>query len=92
MLKGNLLQFPLYEDCCNGVSIHPYRPILATCSGQLHPMSNSFLDDEESDSENINSNNESNEKLTLPQDGHNLLNITPVNSFQFWWTGKLNKS
>ena len=24
----------LHEDCVNGVSFHPYRPLLATCSGQ----------------------------------------------------------
>ncbi|CAH2041316.1 unnamed protein product, partial [Iphiclides podalirius] len=28
--------FPLHKDCCNSVSIHPFRPILATGSGQYH--------------------------------------------------------
>ncbi|CAD7087348.1 unnamed protein product [Hermetia illucens] len=28
--------FGLHEDCCNGVSFHPSRPMLATCSGQYH--------------------------------------------------------
>lgn len=29
-------KFPLHKDCCNSVSIHPIRPILATGSGQYH--------------------------------------------------------
>ncbi|KAJ8720316.1 hypothetical protein PYW07_012359 [Mythimna separata] len=29
-------KFPLHKDCCNSVSIHPLRPILATGSGQFH--------------------------------------------------------
>lgn len=28
----------LHNDCCNGVSLHPYRPILATASGQHHAL------------------------------------------------------
>lgn len=28
----------LHNDCCNGVSLHPYRPILATSSGQHHAL------------------------------------------------------
>lgn len=29
-------QYNLHHDCCNGVSLHPSRPILATASGQHH--------------------------------------------------------
>lgn len=29
-------QYPLHHDCCNGVSLHPTRPILASSSGQHH--------------------------------------------------------
>lgn len=29
------IQFPLHQDSCSGVSIHPYLPILATASGQF---------------------------------------------------------
>lgn len=29
------IQFPLHQDSCSGVSIHPYLPILATGSGQF---------------------------------------------------------
>lgn len=32
------MQMTLHSDCCNGVSLHPYRPILATASGQHHAM------------------------------------------------------
>ncbi|XP_058825937.1 telomerase Cajal body protein 1 homolog [Topomyia yanbarensis] len=28
--------FPLHRDCCNGVSFHPSKPIIATASGQFH--------------------------------------------------------
>ncbi|XP_045476488.1 telomerase Cajal body protein 1 homolog [Harmonia axyridis] len=31
-------QMPLHSDCCNGVSLHPTKPILATSSGQHHTM------------------------------------------------------
>lgn len=36
------LQYQLHRDCCNGVSLHPTRPIFATSSGQHH-----FIDIEE---------------------------------------------
>ncbi|KAJ6636362.1 Telomerase Cajal body protein 1 like [Pseudolycoriella hygida] len=29
-------QYPLHRDCCNGVSLHPTRPIFATSSGKHH--------------------------------------------------------
>lgn len=29
------IQFPLHEDSCSGVSIHPYLPIIASSSGQF---------------------------------------------------------
>ncbi|XP_072395877.1 telomerase Cajal body protein 1 homolog [Diabrotica undecimpunctata] len=32
------MQMALHNDCCNGVSLHPYRPILATASGQHHSL------------------------------------------------------
>ena len=33
-----MLQLPLHNDCVNGVSLHPYRPILATATGQHHAL------------------------------------------------------
>ncbi|KAJ3625249.1 hypothetical protein MTP99_018810 [Tenebrio molitor] len=32
------MQMPLHSDSCNGVSLHPYRPILATATGQHHTL------------------------------------------------------
>ncbi|XP_019871413.1 telomerase Cajal body protein 1 homolog isoform X1 [Aethina tumida] len=32
------MQMSLHSDSCNGVSLHPYRPILATASGQHHAL------------------------------------------------------
>lgn len=37
-LIESILQMPLHNDCCNGVSFHPYRPILATAAGQHHTL------------------------------------------------------
>lgn len=31
----NEYSYPLYEDCCNGVSAHPSLPVVASCSGQF---------------------------------------------------------
>lgn len=28
----------LHSDCCNGVSLHPYRSIIATSSGEHHAL------------------------------------------------------
>ncbi|XP_050308724.1 telomerase Cajal body protein 1 homolog isoform X1 [Anthonomus grandis grandis] len=32
------MQMQLHSDSCNGVSLHPYKPILATSSGQHHAI------------------------------------------------------
>jgi telomerase Cajal body protein 1 len=29
------MQFPLHQDCCSGVSLHPYLPIICSGSGQF---------------------------------------------------------
>lgn len=36
IINGFKFQYPLHRDCCNGVSLHPTRPIFATASGQHH--------------------------------------------------------
>ncbi|KAH8385773.1 hypothetical protein KR009_009437, partial [Drosophila setifemur] len=41
---ANTTALPVHSDCCNGVSLNPILPILATSSGQYHPVS---LDTEE---------------------------------------------
>lgn len=33
----------MHHDCCNGVSIHPSKPILATSSGQHHYAHNELI-------------------------------------------------
>ncbi|XP_072931078.1 telomerase Cajal body protein 1 [Epargyreus clarus] len=43
-------RFRLHQDCCNSVSIHPTRPILATGSGQFHFVDPVKVLDEEIDS------------------------------------------
>jgi hypothetical protein len=37
-MRVKWLQMPLHSDSCNGVSLHPYRPILATATGQHHTL------------------------------------------------------
>ncbi|XP_073946316.1 telomerase Cajal body protein 1-like [Choristoneura fumiferana] len=65
-------KFPLHKDCCNSVSIHPFRPILATGSGQYH-----FKDPiQDEDGTEINGLSED-----LKYSCH------PENSLVFWWIG-----
>lgn len=40
----------MHHDCCNGVTLHPTKPILATSSGQHHFE----LVDEDTNSKGIN--------------------------------------
>jgi telomerase Cajal body protein 1 len=44
----------LHSDCVNGVSLHPWKSLLATCSGQRH-FDSGVSDDEEDgkSSENV---------------------------------------
>ena len=44
--KPSELQFPLYSDSLNGISIHPFYPIIATSSGQFH-FDDEYLDEDE---------------------------------------------
>lgn len=71
--------FPLHRDCCNGVSFHPTRPIVATTSGQFHPTTNGadysvsspIVDDDDQQSA---------DKPTRDS--------SPENSLTLWWIGK----
>ncbi|XP_053694601.1 telomerase Cajal body protein 1 homolog [Sabethes cyaneus] len=39
--------FPLHRDCCNGVAFHPFKPIIATASGQHHfPPAEEFSEEQ----------------------------------------------
>ncbi|GBP69078.1 Telomerase Cajal body protein 1 [Eumeta japonica] len=85
-------RFPLHYDCCNSVSIHPCRPILATGSGQYH-----FQDPEVStDLDAANETHvldgkmlsEDNNSSVMKIDAVNMRNgiINKENSLVFWWT------
>lgn len=34
VMKRPVLQFQAHSDCTNGISLHPYMPLVASCSGQ----------------------------------------------------------
>lgn len=73
----------MHKDCCNGVSIHPSKPILATSSGQHHFSDNIWLDDDLIKIEN-------NDKF---QNGKEINKNEMVfeNSLEFWWIGSIDK-
>lgn len=39
-------QYSVHHDCCNGISMHPTKPVLATSSGQHHFESSDILQSE----------------------------------------------
>ncbi|KAJ0176025.1 hypothetical protein K1T71_008199 [Dendrolimus kikuchii] len=79
-----IYKYPLHKDCCNSVSIHPYRPILATGSGQYH-----FTDPEKLLEENIPEvKNEFSEERTIDQDLK--YSNCPENCLVFWWIGDVD--
>lgn len=41
----------LHSDCVNGVSLHPWKPALATCSGQRHFEMDVEVSDDDVDTE-----------------------------------------
>ncbi|VVC91841.1 unnamed protein product [Leptidea sinapis] len=77
------LKFPLHGDCCNSISIHPCRPILATGSGQFHfnhPLTN--LEDEikmEVSGDNLGSDEQLFSDMKYSGNAEN--------SLVFWWIG-----
>ncbi|KAG0729847.1 Telomerase Cajal body protein 1 [Chionoecetes opilio] len=76
-LKEPSAMFEAHKDCTNGVSVHPYCPLLATSSGQRHfpePVSGSDLD----------SCSESDE----PQSLFTTSRIFQENTVKLWWLGK----
>lgn len=70
------LQFTLHYDCCNGVSLHPTKPIIATSSGQHH-----FEQDD------IMSNNNNDDMDST--NGVVIRKKPRENSLIFWWCGKM---
>lgn len=83
----------MHKDCCNGVSIHPSKSILATSSGQHHFPNDIWVDDEtkikiECDDETVEKNTSTNGEI------HNgkVLNQNETifeNSLEFWWIGRI---
>ncbi|XP_010771548.1 telomerase Cajal body protein 1 [Notothenia coriiceps] len=67
------LRFNAHWDCTNGISIHPFMPLLATSSGQRQ-----FPSPGESDSEG-----EGGEAVMSPQE------IRQDNALSLWWAGPL---
>ncbi|XP_058454881.1 telomerase Cajal body protein 1 homolog [Malaya genurostris] len=73
--------FPLHRDCCNGVSFHPSKPIVATASGQFH-----FASPERAE-----------EALGLDDSAaDNMVGLQKSkdqeNSLTLWWIGALDSS
>ncbi|XP_053608230.1 telomerase Cajal body protein 1 homolog [Plodia interpunctella] len=76
-------KFPLHKDCCNSVSIHPCRPILATGSGQYHfedPVKS--IQESEVQTDSVYRNGEHDD---FSEDMR--YSWKAENSLMFWWTG-----
>lgn len=76
-----LLQFPAHRDCANGMSVHPFMPLLVTSSGQRHfqwPGHSGGDSDSDSDPDE-DSAMMSADNTSLPQD----------NALTIWWAGQL---
>ncbi|CAH2090477.1 unnamed protein product [Euphydryas editha] len=85
-LKDNsTYRFPLHSDCCNSISIHPLRPILATGSGQYHfndPIS--VLEDVPMDVDDV---KPFDNDVSIESDKKYSSNAE--NSLVFWWIGDI---
>ncbi|XP_026477553.1 telomerase Cajal body protein 1-like [Ctenocephalides felis] len=79
-------KFPVHNDCCNGVSFHPSRPIIATTSGQYHFAQEDTLNDDESKKNSQGDNNES-----ILEDNMQTCKKTE-NSMVFWWVSDITGS
>ncbi|CAL8326627.1 unnamed protein product [Lota lota] len=77
-----LLQFQAHRDCTNGISVHPYMPLLATSSGQRQfPGPGDSSSGSERDSA---SDGEGGDKGTAsPAD------VRADNALSLWWAGPL---
>lgn len=71
------LRFQAHWDCTNGISIHPFMPLLATSSGQRQFP---WPSDSEGDSA---SDGEGDEAILSPQE------IRQDNTLSLWWAGPL---
>ncbi|KAM4611785.1 telomerase Cajal body protein 1 [Polymixia lowei] len=71
------LQFQAHRDCTNGISIHPFMPLLATSSGQRQFL---WPGDSEGDSA---SDGEGDKAVSSPQE------VRQDNALTLWWAGPL---
>ncbi|KAK5616948.1 hypothetical protein CRENBAI_012355 [Crenichthys baileyi] len=75
------IRFQAYWDCTNGISVHPFMPILATSSGQRQfPWPTDSEGDSASDTEGGGGGG----VLTLQQE------IRQDNALKLWWAGPLS--
>lgn len=72
------LQFQAHRDCTNGISIHPFMPLVASCSGQRQ-----FPSPDDSDG----SDSESDQDRVMSSNG-----IREDNALTLWWTGPLGST
>ncbi|XP_049875134.1 telomerase Cajal body protein 1 homolog [Pectinophora gossypiella] len=94
-------KFPLHNDCCNSVSIHPLRPILATGSGQYHCRDPIQLLDDENQTDGISLNGDINSSHMSDTSAIKDFNVSEnkessrieedisssENCLVFWWIG-----
>ncbi|XP_072543513.1 telomerase Cajal body protein 1 [Salminus brasiliensis] len=72
------LQFQAHRDCTNGISIHPFMPLVASCSGQRQ-----FPWPDDSGG----SGSESDEDRVMSSNG-----IREDNALMLWWAGPLGST
>ncbi|XP_041981182.1 telomerase Cajal body protein 1 homolog isoform X2 [Aricia agestis] len=81
--KDNVtFKFPLHTDCCNSISIHPLRPILATGSGQYHFVDHQAIFEDDIKTEPMENTCDVNAK-----DLNTKYSSSCENSLVFWWIG-----
>ncbi|KAG7258996.1 hypothetical protein CRUP_021968 [Coryphaenoides rupestris] len=79
-----LLQFQAHRDCTNGISVHPYMPLLATSSGQRQFLGPGDSGGGGSDGDSASSDSEGGDKgATSPAD------VRSDNALSLWWAGPL---
>ncbi|XP_052458416.1 telomerase Cajal body protein 1 [Carassius gibelio] len=73
-----LLQFQAHTDCANGISVHPFMPLVASSSGQRKFCWPSDSEDSESDSDEGN---------VMSSNG-----VRQDNALVLWWAGPLGST
>ncbi|XP_001969983.3 telomerase Cajal body protein 1 homolog [Drosophila erecta] len=74
---------PLHSDCCNGVSLNPAMPILASSSGQFH------FTDQSAQGDHVTFNSSETKELTaLGEVNPNEREVIYENAVVMWWCGQ----